>query len=110
MIDSSLRNRRIQEEARDPECALILLDVVLGYGSNMDPVRELAGPICEARRIAAEAGRHLIVACSTTGTAEDPQDRTRVENGLRQAGALVFPSNAAASQFAAHVVRRIEAR
>ena len=110
MIDYSLRNRRIQGEARDPECAMILLDVVLGYGSNMDPVRELAGPICEARRFAAEAGRYLIVACSTTGTAEDPQDRTRVENGLRQAGALVFPSNAAASQFAAHVVRRIEAR
>jgi len=32
MIDYSLRNRRILEEAADSETAVILLDVVLGYG------------------------------------------------------------------------------
>ena len=42
MIDYSLRNRRILEEAADPETAVILLDVVLGYGSNPDPAAELA--------------------------------------------------------------------
>jgi len=103
MIDYSLRNRRIVEEARDPETALILLDVVLGYGANMDPVGELAPVIREAR-----AKRRLIFACSVTGTPRDPQNRTKVVQGLESAGARVFPSNAAASEFAAQVARSLE--
>ena len=110
MIDYSLRNRRIHEEAGNPECALLLLDVVLGYGSHPDPLRELAGALREARQRGAGTGSHLIIACSVTGTPEDPQDRNRVEVGLRQAGARVFPGNAAAVQFASHVVRRMGAR
>jgi succinyl-CoA synthetase alpha subunit len=103
MIDYSLRNRRILEEAQHPETALILLDVVLGYGSNMDPVRELAPVIRDAR-----AKRPLIFACSVTGTPRDPQNRTKVVEGLEAAGARVFPSNAAASKFAAQVARSLE--
>jgi succinyl-CoA synthetase alpha subunit len=103
MIDYSLRNRRILEEAQHPETALILLDVVLGYGANMDPVRELAPVIREAR-----AKRPLLFACSVTGTPRDPQNRTQVVEGLEAAGARVFPSNAAASKFAAQVARSLE--
>jgi FdrA protein len=105
MIDYSLRNRRILEEAQDPATALILLDVVLGYGANMDPAGELAPVIRKAR-----AKRPLIFACSVTGTPRDPQNRTKVVEGLESAGARVFPSNAAASKFAAQVARSLEAR
>jgi succinyl-CoA synthetase alpha subunit len=103
MIDYSLRNRRILQEAQDPAVALILLDVVLGYGANMDPVGELAPVIREAR-----AKRPLVFACSVTGTPRDPQNRTKVVKGLEAAGALVFPSNAAASKFTAHMARSLE--
>ena len=105
MIDYSLRNRRILEEAQDPATALILLDVVLGYGANMDPVGELAPVIREAR-----AKRPIVFACSVTGTPRDPQNRTKVVEGLEAAGARVFPSNAAASKFAAQVARSLEKR
>jgi succinyl-CoA synthetase alpha subunit len=105
MIDYSLRNRRILEEAQQSETALILLDVVLGYGANMDPVGELAPVIRRAR-----AKRPVIFACSVTGTPRDPQNRTKVVEGLEAAGARVFPSNAAASKFAAHVVQSLEKR
>ena len=108
MIDYSLRNRRIQDEAKDPETALILLDVVIGHGSNMDPVRELAPVIHDARSAAEQAGRRLVFACSVTGTPDDPQDRAKVEEGLKAAGALVFKSNAAASKFAARVAEYLE--
>ncbi len=37
MIDPRLRSERIVREACDPETAVILLDCVLGYGSNADP-------------------------------------------------------------------------
>jgi succinyl-CoA synthetase alpha subunit len=108
MIDYSLRNRRILEEAKDPETALILIDVVLGYGANMDPVQELVPVIRNARRLASRAKRRLIFACSVTGTPQDPQDRTKVQAGLRAAGVRIFASNAAASKFAARVAQYLE--
>jgi len=108
MIDFSLRNRRIQDEARDPETAVILLDVVLGYGSSPDPAGELAPAMNAARKTAQEAGRHLVFACSVTGTEKDPQVRSRVAGALQAAGAVVLPSNAAAARFAGCVVKELE--
>ncbi|MCX5790239.1 MAG: acyl-CoA synthetase FdrA [Elusimicrobia bacterium] len=110
MIDFSLRKRRIIDEANDTGTAVILLDVVIGCGSNMDPVSELAPSIVEARRLAERARRNLLFACSVTGTPADPQNRGEVEAGLRKAGALVFQSNAAAAAFAARVAMCLEAQ
>ncbi len=39
MIDPTLRNRRIIQEAHDPSTVVILLDIVLGYGADSDPAR-----------------------------------------------------------------------
>jgi FdrA protein len=100
MIDYSLRNRRILAEAADPATAVILLDVVLGYGSNPDPAAELGGVL---RR----AARRVSVVCSITGTDQDPQNRGRVETALRKAGAMVMPSNAAACGLAGSIIRHL---
>ncbi len=108
MIDFSLRNRRIQDEATDPETAVILLDVVLGYGSNLDPAGELGPTITAAKKTAKAAGRHLIFVCSVTGTEEDPQVRSKVAETLKAAGALVLPTNAAAAKFATCVVKGLK--
>ncbi|MCX5796208.1 MAG: acyl-CoA synthetase FdrA [Elusimicrobia bacterium] len=108
MIDFSLRNRRIQDEAKDPETAVILLDVVLGYGSNMDPAGELVPAITAARKLAEDAGRHLSFVCSVTGTEGDPQVRSRVERRLKDAGVVVLPTNAAAARFAGRIARELE--
>ncbi|MEG2041224.1 MAG: acyl-CoA synthetase FdrA, partial [Hafnia sp.] len=35
MIDPTLRNQRIQAELDDPNCAVVLFDLVLGYGATM---------------------------------------------------------------------------
>ena len=48
MIDHRLRNERIGNEAQDPQTAVILLDVVLGYGAHADPASEIA-PVIERR-------------------------------------------------------------
>ena len=42
MIDHRLRNERLLAEAADPQVAVILLDVVLGYGAHPDPAAEMA--------------------------------------------------------------------
>ena len=39
MLDNELRIRRLLQEAADPEVAVVLLDVVLGYGSHPEPGR-----------------------------------------------------------------------
>ncbi len=93
MIDYSIRKRRIAEEAQDPEVAVILLDVVLGYGSNPDP----AGELCE---VVDQATDRVAVVCSVTGTHRDPQDRRAVERALGEAGATVMPTNARAAKTA----------
>ena len=54
IIDYTLRNKRILEETRDPQTAVILLDVVLGYGSNPNPASELSGVILEGSQLSFE--------------------------------------------------------
>ncbi|MBU1218635.1 acyl-CoA synthetase FdrA [Myxococcota bacterium] len=100
MIDFSLRNRRIASESEDSETAVILLDVVLGYGSNMDPAGELSSSIRKAR----ETAPGISIICSITGTAGDPQNRSYVEEELTKAGAIVMPTNAAATQLAEKII------
>jgi len=94
MIDYSLRIARIVDEACDESVAVILLDIVLGYGSNPNPLAEIVPAIKTAKISAQEKGRYLSIICSVTGTDSDPQNRTEVIRGLRDAGALAMESNA----------------
>ena len=104
MIDFRLRNERIVQEVADPETAVILLDIVLGYGSNMDPAAELIPAIQEAHRIAAQAKRRVIFVGSVCGTQGDPQNLSRQEAMLREVGVILADSNAQAARFAAAIV------
>jgi len=106
MIDYSIRTKRIIDEANDPETAVILLDIVLGYGAHKNPLAEIVPVIKNAKNIAQSNGRYLPVICSVTGTENDPQNRRYVVDGLKEAGALVMESNAAASKLAAFIVER----
>jgi succinyl-CoA synthetase alpha subunit len=106
MIDFRLRNERILAEARDPEVAVILLDVVLGYGAHADPAGELAPVLAKARALARKAGRNLAVVGFVCGTEKDPQGLARQEEVLRAAGMLLTESNAQAARLAASIAER----
>jgi FdrA protein len=93
MMDNDLRIRRLQQEADDPEVAVILLDVVLGHGAHPDPAGELGPAIAEARAGAEAAGRHLEVVAVVVGTDEDPQGLEAQVEQLEAAGARVETSN-----------------
>jgi FdrA protein len=101
MINNDLRIRRLLQEARDSEVAVIQMDVVLGYGAHPDPASELAPAIRQARELASNEHRELAVITSVTGTPNDPQNSTRQTAALEAAGALVLKSNAEASILAA---------
>jgi FdrA protein len=106
MIDQTLRLERIAEEAADPDCAVLLLDVVLGYGANADPVAELGPAVEAAIARAAQDGRDLAVVVSLVGSAGDPQGLERTASTLSAAGASVHLSNAAAARVATSLVER----
>jgi FdrA protein len=107
MMDNDLRIRRLHQEADDPEVAVILLDVVLGYGAHPDPASELAPAIAKARAQAEEAGRYLEVVAVVIGTDEDPQDFDAQVQQLRDAGARVETSNEAAVRYVGHLLQAL---
>jgi len=108
MMDNDLRIRRLQQEANDPEVAVILLDVVLGYGAHPDPASELAPAIAKARAQADEAGRYLEVVAVVVGTDEDPQGFEAQIQQLEAAGARVESSNEAAIRYVGQLVRTLD--
>ncbi len=100
MLDNDLRIRRLKQEANDHEVAIILLDVVLGYGAHPDPASELAPAIVEARGRA----RNLKVIAAVIGTEDDPQNLATQVQRLKDAGARVVTDHAAAVRGVAETV------
>lgn len=101
MIDFHLRNQWISDAFGDPETRVVLLDVVLGWGSNPDPAGELIPALATAaaRRNASGHGNVLVVA-SVCGTPGDPQNSLYQEERLKAAGVLVLSTNERAAAVA----------
>ena len=104
MIDPVIRTARLREALAEPGVAVILLDVVLGFGAHPDPART----ICDAIRDA--DGDVPVVVTSICGTRDDPQDRGRQATMLGAAGVVVAPSNADAATVAAEIVNHVDHR
>ncbi len=107
MMDNEMRIRRLLEESKDPDVAVIMLDVVIGFGSHPDPASELAPAIVKAKQIAEKAGRYLEVVVVATGTDEDPQNLDNQVAQLRAAGAWVSSSNEEVVNYAGTILRTI---
>ena len=108
MMDNDLRIRRLEKEAADPEVAVLLLDVVLGFGAHADPASELAPAIAAAIKTAQQAGRHLEVVTVVSGTDGDPQGIEAQMKQLRDAGAKTETSNDAAARYVGRLLQAIE--
>lgn len=104
MIDHRLRNERIVREATDAQVALVLLDVVLGYGAHPDPAAEMLPAIREARALAKAEERDLTFVGFICGTERDPQGLDRQSAALSEAGVILAKSNAQAARIAAAIV------
>ncbi|MDR7418847.1 MAG: acyl-CoA synthetase FdrA [Armatimonadota bacterium] len=100
MLDPFLRQQRIRQEAADPETAVLLLDVVLGYGVHPDPAGALAPVLREACRDAQAKGCRLSIVGSVCGTDDDPQNAAVQREVLLEAGMIVEDSNARACRLA----------
>jgi FdrA protein len=101
MLDAALRVEEIERAAKEPDTAVLLVDVVLGYGAAPDPAGDIAAALVAARGHATAHGRALAMVASVIGTAADPQGLAAQAARLEAAGAWVLPSNAQAARAAA---------
>jgi hypothetical protein len=105
MISADSRQRFILREAADPETAVLLLDIMLGYGSHMDMAGELKEAIRKARYIATERNGYLAIIASICGTQADPQSLIEQTKSLEEVGCIVMPDNAQAARLAALIAQ-----
>lgn len=94
MMDGSQRLRELEAALEDETTGLVLLDVILGAGAECDP----AGPIA---RLLTRSGSDVPVVISFCATESDPQGFAEQHRQLKEAGAYLFRSNAAAARAAA---------
>ena len=95
MIDPSVRTPHLSTALVDERTAVVLLDVVIGYGAHADP----AASVVAALNDVPAANRPAVIA-SVTGTDADPQNRSAQVAALQRAGVHVAPSNAQAARWA----------
>ncbi|MGN6462212.1 MAG: acyl-CoA synthetase FdrA [Pseudolabrys sp.] len=101
MIDPSLRNQMLHESLASGSAAVILLDVVIGYGAHADPAGELIVQLPPVK------DRKAVLVASVCGTEQDPQSYSRQAQALKDAGVVVAPSNAHAAELAIDIIRKL---
>ena len=99
-MDPSILNDRLMKEGRDPETAVILFDMLLGYGAHEDPVGCIEDTIRNIRRQAEEENRYVSMVAAITGTQLDPQKLSSQKQRLEALGVNVMESTAKAAVLA----------
>jgi FdrA protein len=104
MIDPTLSLQYLTSAAEDPETAVILLDIVLGFCAQQHPAAVYAPAIARVREKTKATGHSLQVIISLCGTEGDPQRLSMQRTALEAAGAMVYESNEVAARAAASIV------
>lgn len=104
VIDPSILNERLCQEGADPETAVLLFDLILGYGAHPDPVSAIAGTLSSLREKAGEEGNRPSMVASLCGSAGDPQGYFEQKRELEKLGVIVLPSNAQAATLAGLII------
>lgn len=86
MIDPSSRQEEIMKLAKRPEIGVVLLDVVLGYGSMKNPAESVATAVIKLKEKRQEPINFI---ATVTGTNQDPQGRDNEIAILKEAGITV---------------------
>ena len=97
MIEPSIVAEALDRTLMEPDIAVVLLDLVIGYGAHDDP----AGVLAE---VLTGNTRHPAIVASVCGTEDDPQIYSEQVGKLTGAGVIVAPSNADAASLAAAIL------
>lgn len=93
MIDPETRINFFQKAAEDESTAIILFDVVLGYGSHEDMAGALLPGIQKIQNDLKEKGRNIYFVATVCGTPQDPQNIKEQKSKLESAGVILRDSN-----------------
>ena len=107
MIDPQTRTEFFRSHI-DGQTGVILVDVVLGFGSYSDPAGAVAASVREIRQRLSKQGKDVVVIASVCGTDLDSQDLNQSIKTLEAEGILVMPSNAQAVRLTDLVMQRIK--
>lgn len=98
MIDPSTRTDQIAQ-LKD-EFGILLVDVVLGFGSCSDPAGAVADAVKDLRQ---NRKAPLVVIATVTGTSQDPQNREAQVEKLKEAGIIIADNVKEAVGFAVDI-------
>ncbi|PXV93822.1 succinyl-CoA synthetase alpha subunit [Lachnotalea glycerini] len=93
MIDPAKRIECMKEAIDDESTGVILLDIMLGYGSHEDMAGALLPSIIELRDKAKAENRKLFFVATVCGTRSDFQGYDKAVNKLKNAGVIVCETN-----------------
>lgn len=93
MIDPDTRIQFFKKAAEDDSTAIILFDVVLGYGSHEDMASALVPGIKKIQQEAKAKGKEIYFVATVCGTNQDPQDIADQKAKLESAGVILRDSN-----------------
>ncbi|OMQ23811.1 acyl-CoA synthetase FdrA [Serratia oryzae] len=96
MIDPTLRSQMLTEQINQDDVAVILFDVVLGYGAHDAPANDVVDIL---KRHADKLATKVLIA-SICGTDEDPQHYEQTKAALENSGVIIAPSNRCAALIA----------
>ena len=106
MIDPAKRIECMQEAVDDESTGVVLLDIMLGYGSHADMAGSLIPTIKELQAKAEAAGRKVFFIATVCGTRSDYQGYDEAVNKLKDAGVIVCENNKLACRTAIRAIGR----
>ena len=105
VMDPSILKDRLIKEGTDPEVAVVLFDLLLGYGAHADPVGTIEDALSYIQDKAKAGGRHICLVASLCGTDKDTQGFDNQKQRLEALGVRVLKSNSRAAILSGLIVR-----
>lgn len=106
MIDPAMRIQCMKSAVDDETTGVVLLDIMLGYGSHEDMAGALLPSIVELKEKAEAAGRKVFFIATVCGTRLDYQGYDEAVNKLKDAGVIVCENNKLACRTAIRAIGR----
>ena len=100
MIEPAVRTPLLEEAINDSAVAVVLLDLVLGYGAHENPAADVIATL------AAAEGEKPVIVASVCGTDNDPQNYYSQRAALEGAGVIVCNSNTDAAELCLLILKQ----
>lgn len=100
MIDPTLRHEVFVNALKNKSIAVLVLDMVLGYGANMQPQKVFVDSLRKMKAELSANNRHVPMIVNMVGSENDPQNYRAIVKDLESVGAIIAPSNQSAVKLA----------